>query len=156
MIPNVNLAAIGVLVIVITHGVTYGVARHQGAASERARSDQERAVASALAKQAATDARAAGERLGAALAKRDAEIKAAATARAGKAAAVASTTAVCLSPEVVGALNDDPPAGSASESAIAEWIAGAQASHEQCREQIIGLSEWVNAVTNRGNDDDFQ
>ena len=51
--------------------------------------------------------------------------------------------------------NADNP-DSARKSAIAEWIAGAQASHEQCREQIIGLTEWVNAVTKRGNDDDSQ
>jgi hypothetical protein len=154
--PSINVAAVGLLVIVITHGVTFAVGHYQGSATERSKAAQERAVASALAKQAEADARAAGERLGAAQAKRAAEIKAAATARAGKAAAAASPSAVCLSPAVVGALNDDPPAGAASELAAAGWIAHAQQAHEQCREQVINLREWVNAVTKGGNDDTLQ
>ena len=156
MTPSINVAAVGLLVIVITHGVTFAVGHYQGSATERGKAVQERAVASALAKQAEDNARAAGERLGAAQAKRAAEIKAAATARAGKATAAASATVACLSPAVVGALNDDPPAGAASESAAAGWIAHAQQAHEQCREQVINLREWVNAVTKRGNDDALQ
>lgn len=156
MTPSINVAAVGLLVIVITHGVAFAVGHYQGAATERVKAAQERAVASALAKQAQAEARAAGERLGAAQAKRAAEIKAAATARAGKAAVAASTSAVCLSPAVVGALNDDPPVGAASESATAGWIASAQQAHEQCREQVINLREWVNAVTKGGNDDTLQ
>jgi hypothetical protein len=152
MIPNLNVVAVGLLIIVITHGVTFAVGHYQGSATERSKAAQERAVASALAKQAEDNARAAGERLGAAQAKRAAEIKAAATARAGKAAAAASPSAVCLSPAVVGALNDDPPAGAASESATAGWIASAQAAHEQCREQVISLGQWISTVTRDSND----
>jgi len=156
MIPSVNVVSAGLLIIVITHGVSFAVGHYQGSATERVKAAQERAVASALAKQAEDNARAAGERLGAAQAKRAAEIKAAAVARAGKATEAASPSAVCLSPAVVGALNDDPPAGSASEAATAEWIAHAQAAHEQCREQVINLREWVNAVTKGGNDGTLQ
>jgi hypothetical protein len=150
--PSLNVAAVGLLVIVITHGVTFAVGHYQGSATERVKAAQERAVASALAKQAEADARAAGERLGAAQAKRAAEIKAAATARAGNAAAAASPSAVSLSPAVVGALNDDPPAGAASEAATAGWIANAQAAHEQCREQVINLGQWISTVTRDSND----
>ena len=152
MTPSLNVAAVGLLVIVITHGVTFAVGHYQGSATERVKAAQERAVASALAKQAEADARAAGERLGAAQAKRAAEIKAAATARAGNAAAAASPSAVSLSPAVVGALNDDPPAGAASEAATAGWIANAQAAHEQCREQVINLGQWISTVTRDSND----
>jgi hypothetical protein len=152
MIPNLSVVAVGLLVIVITHGITFAVGHYQGSATQRAKAAQERAVASALAKQAEDNARAAGERLGAAQAKRAAEIKAAATARAGKATAVASPSAVCLSPAVVGALNDDPPVGAASEAATAEWIANAQAAHEQCREQVINLGQWISTVTRDSND----
>jgi hypothetical protein len=152
MIPSVNVVAVGLLIIVITHGVAFAVGHYQGSATERVKAAQDRAVASALATQAEADARAAGERLGAAQAKRAAEIKAAATERARKAATVASTTVACLSPAVVGALNDDPPAGAASEAATAEWIANAQQAHEQCREQVINLGQWISTVTRDSND----
>lgn len=154
MISTWQLIAVGLLLMVCTHFVTYAVGHHEGVTLERDRSAQERAVSMALAKQAADEARAAGERFGAALAKRDAEIKAAATARAGKAAAAAATTVACLTPAVVGALNDDPPAGSASEAATAEWIAGAQQAHEQCREQVISLGQWVSTVTKKDDSHD--
>lgn len=152
MIPNLNLVALALLIAVITHFVSYAVGHHEGSVAERAKAAQDRAVASALAKQAEADARAAGERFGAALARREAEIKAAATARASKAAAAASTTVACLSPAVVGALNDNPLAGAASEAATAEWIANAQQQHEQCREQVINLGQWISTVTRDSND----
>jgi septal ring-binding cell division protein DamX len=153
MIPNLNLVAVALLIAVITHFVSYAVGHHEGSVEERDKAAQDRAVASALAKQAEANARAAGERFGAAQAKRAAEIKAAATERANKAAAAASKNVVCLSPAVVGALNDNPPAGSASEAATAEWVAHAQQAHQQCREQVINLGQWISTVTKGDSDD---
>ena len=154
MISMWQLIAVGLLLMVVTHFVTYAVGHHEGVTLERDRSAQERAVSMALAQQAAAEARAAGERFGAALARRDAEIKAAATSRAGKASAAASTTVACLTPAVVGALNDDPAAGSTSEAAAAAWIANAQQQHEQCREQVINLGQWISTVTKKDDSHD--
>lgn len=82
----------------------------------------------------------------------------------------ASKTNVSLTPDIVAELNrnsqiretvqrDGEPAqttvleptkpntGAASEAAVAEWIAVAQAAHESCRQQVAALADWIRAAT---------
>jgi hypothetical protein len=67
--------------------------------------------------------------------------------------AAASDSTACLSAPVVAALNDQPAGGSTSEQAAAQWMADAQAAHQACREQVIGLTDWIETVTKgQGNE----
>ena len=72
---QMQLAGIGLLLIVITHLIAYVFGHHEGAASERVKTAAERAEAMAQVREAEGAARAAGERLAATLARRRAEIK---------------------------------------------------------------------------------
>lgn len=80
----------------------------------------------------------------------------------------ASATKSCFSPDVTEALNRnspiretverpdspkqvrehriEPASAGTSELAAAEWVANAQAAHEECRAQVGKLGDWIRAV----------
>jgi hypothetical protein len=150
---QMQMAALGLLLVVITHAFAYVLGLQQGAASERVKTAAERAEAMAQVREAEGAARAAGERLAATLARRRAEIKETARVKAEVVRSTASSTTACLSAPVVAALNDQAPAdGAASEQAAAQWMLDAQAAHKACREQVIGLTDWVSTVTRATNE----
>lgn len=153
VIGQVQIAAIGLLLVVITHAVAYFAGHHEGTASERIKSAAARAEAMAQVREAEGAARAAGERLTAVLTRRRAEIKESTRVKTEVVRATASTATTCLTAPVVAALNDQAPADSAtSEQAAAHWIADAQAAHQACREQVIGLTDWISTVTKVPNE----
>jgi hypothetical protein len=153
IVGQAQAAIIGLVLIVITHAAAYVIGRHNGTTSERAQIAAERAAAMAQVREAEGAARAAGERLAAVLARRKTEISKAASAKVAVVQAAASESAACLSAPVVATLNDQPASGSTSEQAAAQWMADAQAAHQACREQVIGLTDWIETVTKgQGNE----
>lgn len=142
-----QFAIVALLFIVVTHVAAYAIGHHNGSTSERMKIAGERAAALAQVREAEGAARAAGERLAAVLARRKSEIAKATRAKATVVQAAASEGATCLSAPVVAALNDQPASGATSELAAAQWMADAQAAHQACREQVIGLTDWIGTVT---------
>jgi hypothetical protein len=82
----------------------------------------------------------------------------------------ASATRACFTPDITELLNRNAPiretverpgapkqvidhrtevapAGGTSEAAAAEWVAGAQAAHAQCRAQVGALADWIRSAT---------
>jgi hypothetical protein len=153
-------------VLVVTHGGAYAAGWFRGVASERAVWQTERSRVMAEAAATAERLRGEGKRLAAELELARAEVRTVYVDRLRTIYKTASPSAQCLSPDVTAALNrapiretverpgeppravDPPPAtGGTSELAAAEWIAGAQAAHAECRNQVQRLADWIRSVT---------
>jgi hypothetical protein len=151
----------------VTHGGAYAAGWFRGVASERAVWQAERSRIMAQAAAAAEVARGEGRRLAAELELARATVRTEYVERLRVVYRAASPSAQCLSPDVTAALNrqpiretverpgeppravDPPAAGGTSELAAAEWMAGAQAAHAECRNQVQRLADWIRSVTSR-------
>ena len=149
---QMQVAAIALLLVVVTHALAYIVGHHNGATGERIKAASERAAAMAQVREAEGAARAAGDKLAAVMARRKSEITQAARAKSAVITESASGSVACLSAPVVATLNDAPPTGATSEQAAAQWMSDAQAAHQACREQVVALTEWIATVTKVSNE----
>jgi hypothetical protein len=167
-LARLQWAGIALAVLVVTHGGAYAAGWFRGVASERAVWQAERSKIMAQAAAAAEVARGEGRRLAAELELARAAVRTEYVERLRIVYRAASPSAQCLSPDVTAALNRapiretverpgepprtvDPPAttGGTSELAAAEWMAGAQAAHAECRNQVQRLADWIRSVTSR-------
>lgn len=165
MLSQPALLLWGFLLICATHLGAYVAGWLDGAESEREVWRAEKAALFAAAEERAQTLRERGDRLAAELELARAEVRTVYVDRIRTVYRVASATRSCLSAETTAALNRQPiretverpgepprqaappPTAGTSELAAAEWIAGAQAAHEQCRAQVSGLVEWIKAPT---------
>lgn len=155
---------VGLALLVISHGGLYAYGWHKGYdASEKVWAAQK----SAMLVQAAAQAevlRERGNRLAAELEVARVNIRVEYVEKIRTVVHIASRTREALSADVTAALNARPiretverpgepprdvvePPGGTSEAAAAEWIAGAQAAHELCREQVRKLGDWIRSAT---------
>ena len=167
-LARLQWASIALAVLVVTHTGAYAAGWFRGVASERAAWHAERSRIMAEAAAAAEVARAEGNRLAAELELARATVRTVYVDKIREVVRIASPTRQCLSPDVTASLNrtpiretverpgepprtvDPPPAtGGTSELAAAEWIAGAQAAHAECRSQVAKLADWIRSVTTR-------
>ena len=168
LLSRIQWAGIALVILVVTHGAAWSHGWFRGVASERAVWQAERSRIMAQAAAAAEVARGEGRRLAAEVELARATVRTEYVERLRVVYKAASPTAQCLSPDVTSALNrapiretverpgepqravDPPPAtGGTSELAAAEWIAGAQAAHAECRNQVQRLADWIRSVTSR-------
>jgi hypothetical protein len=167
-LARLQWAGIALAILVVTHTGAYAAGWFRGVASERAVWQLERARIVAAAEARAATLRAEGDRLAAELEVARVNVRVEYVEKVRYLVRVASPAAQCLSPDVTAALNrqpiretverpgeppqtvDPPPAtGGTSELAAAEWIAGAQAAHAECRSQVARLADWIRSVTTR-------
>ena len=155
---------VGLALLIVTHGGLYAYGWHKGYnASERVWAAQK----SAMLVQAAAEAevlRERGNKLAAELEVARVNIRVEYVEKIRTVVHIASRTREALSADVTAALNARPiretverpnepprdvvePPGGTSEAAAAEWIAGAQAAHELCREQVRRLGDWIRSAT---------
>ena len=165
-LARLQWAGIALAVLIVTHMGAYAAGWFRGVASERAVWQAERVQLLAAAEARAMTLRAEGERLAAALEQARAAVRVEYVERIRTVYRIASPSSQCLSPDVTAALNrapiretverpgeppravDPPPVtGGTSELAAAEWIAGAQAAHAECRSQVQRLTDWIRSVT---------
>jgi hypothetical protein len=161
---RLQMLAIGVVVLVLTHLAAYVGGYWSGVSSERERWMLERAQIIAQAQAKADAMRADGKRLAADLELARANVRVQYVEKVRVVYRTASKTRACFTPDVTAALNRQPiretverpgappqeivhaPAGT-SELAAAEWIAHAQAEHAQCRQQVARLVDWIKNAT---------
>ena len=160
---RLQMAAIGVVVLVLTHVAAYVGGYWSGVSSERERWMLERAQIIANANAKADALRADGQRLAAELEVARANVRVQYVDKIRVVYRTASATRQCLGPDITAALNRNTPirerverpdapaqevvhAGT-SERAAAEWIAHAQAEHAACRQQVARLVDWIRSVT---------
>lgn len=160
---RLQMAAIGVVVLVLTHVAAYVGGYWSGVSSERERWMLERAQIIANANAKADALRADGQRLAAELEVARANVRVQYVDKIRVVYRTASATKSCLSGDITAALNRNTPirerverpdapvqeivhAGT-SERAAAEWIANAQAEHAACRQQVARLVDWIRSVT---------
>jgi hypothetical protein len=167
-LARLQWAGIALAVLVVTHTGAYAAGWFRGVASERAVWQAERSRIMAEAAATAERLRGEGKRLAAELEVARVNVRVEYVEKVRYLVRVASPTRECLSPDVTAALNrapiretverpgepprivDPPPAtGGTSELAAAEWIAGAQAAHAECRSQVAKLADWIRSVTSR-------
>jgi hypothetical protein len=167
-LARLQWAGIALAVLVVTHTGAYAAGWFRGVASERAVWQAERSRIMAEAAATAERLRAEGNRLAAELEVARVNVRVEYVEKVRYIVRVASPTRECLSPDVTAALNrapiretverpgepprtvEPPPAtGGTSELAAAEWIAGAQAAHAECRSQVARLADWIRSVTTR-------
>jgi hypothetical protein len=165
-LARLQWAGFALAVLVVTHGGAYAAGWFRGVASERAVWQAERSKIMAEAAATAERLRGEGKRLAAELEVARVNVRVEYVEKVRYLVRVASPSAQCLSPDVTSALNrqpiretverpgeppravDPPPAtGGTSELAAAEWIAGAQAAHAECRNQVQRLADWIRSVT---------
>ena len=156
---RLQMAAIAVAVLLLTHVAAYVTGYWQGVSSERDRWMLERAQIVAQAQAKADALRTEGKRLAADLELARAHVRIEYVERVRTVYRTASRARACLTPDVTAALNAQPirerverigsppqeivhPAGT-SELAAAEWIAHAQSEHAQCRAQVARLVDWI-------------
>jgi len=166
LLSRMQWAGFALAVLVVTHGGAYAAGWFRGVASERAVWQAERSKIMAEAAATAERLRGEGKRLAAELEVARVNVRVEYVDKVRYLVRVASPSAQCLSPDVTAALNrapiretverpgeppravDPPPAtGGTSELAAAEWIAGAQAAHAECRNQVQRLADWIRSVT---------
>lgn len=160
---RLQMLAIGVVVLVLTHVAAYIGGYWSGASSERERWMLERAQIIAQAQAKADTLRAQGQQLAAELEVARANVRVQYVDKIRVVYRTASATKSCLSGDITAALNRNTPirerverpdapaqeivhAGT-SERAAAEWIAHAQAEHAACRQQVARLADWIRSVT---------
>jgi len=167
-LARLQWAGIALAVLVVTHTGAYAAGWFRGVASERAAWQAERSRIMAEAAATAERLRGEGKRLAAELEVARVNVRVEYVEKVRYLVRVASPERECLSPDVTAALNrtpiretverpgepprtvDPPPAtGGTSELAAAEWIAGAQAAHAECRSQVARLVDWIRSVTSR-------
>jgi hypothetical protein len=156
---RLQMLAVGVVVLVLTHLAAYIGGYWSGVSSERGQWMLERARIVAQAEAKADALRADGRRLAAELETARAQVRVEYVEKVRVVVRTASKAKSCLSPDTTAALNRQPiretverpgsppaeiihPAGT-SELAAAEWIAHAQAEHAQCRQQVARLVDWI-------------
>ena len=155
-----QMLAIAVAVLVLTHLAAYIGGYWAGVSSEREKWTLEKARIIAQAEAKADALRADGRRLAADLELARANVRVEYVEKVRVVVRTASKAKACLSPDVTAALNRQPiretvertgappqeivhaPAGT-SELAAAEWIANAQSEHAQCRQQVARLVDWI-------------
>ncbi len=167
-LARLQWAGIALAILVVTHMGAYAAGWFRGVANERAVWQAERSRIMAEAAATAERLRGEGKRLAAELEVARVNVRVEYVEKVRYLVRVASPTRECLSPDVTASLNrqpiretverpgeppqavDPPPAtGGTSELAAAEWIAGAQAAHAECRNQVARLADWVRSVTSR-------
>lgn len=155
---------VGLALLVLSHAGLYAYGWHTGYdASERVWQAEKSAImvkAAAEAEKLRTEGRA----LAAELEVARANVRVEYVEKLRTVYRVASRTKEALSADVTAALNARPiretverpgepprdvvePSAGTSEAAAAEWIAGAQAAHEMCREQVRKLGDWIRSAT---------
>jgi len=165
LLSRIQWAGIALAILVVTHGGAYAAGWFRGVASERAVWQLERARIVAAAEARASSLRAEGDRLAAELELARATVRTVYVDKIRTVYRIASPSAQCLSPDVTATLNrapiretverpGEPPravepvaTGGTSELAAAEWMAGAQAAHAECRSQVQRLADWIRSVT---------
>lgn len=166
-LARLQWAGIALAILVVTHTGAYAAGWFRGVASERAVWQLERARIVAAAESRAVTLRAEGDRLAADLELARATVRTVYVDKIRDVVRIASPSRQCLSPGVTAALNrqpiretverpgeppravEAPAAGGTSELAAAEWMAGAQAAHAECRSQVARLADWIRSVTSR-------
>jgi phage tail tape-measure protein len=167
-LARLQWAGIALAVLVVTHTGAYAAGWFRGVASERAVWQAERSRIMVEAAATAERLRGEGKRLAAELEVARVNVRVEYVEKVRYLVRVASPTRECLSPDVTATLNRtpiretverpgepprtvDPPesTGGTSELAAAEWIAGAQAAHAECRSQVARLADWIRSVTTR-------
>ena len=166
-LARLQWAGIALAILVVTHTGAYAAGWFRGVASERAVWQLERARIVAAAESRAVTLRAEGDRLAADLELARASVRTVYVDRIRDVVRIASPSRQCLSPDVTAALNrqpiretverpgepprtvEAPAVGGTSELAAAEWMAGAQAAHAECRNQVQRLADWIRSVTLR-------
>lgn len=163
---RMQIVGAAAVVLLATHGATYVLGWQRGYAASEGRWARERLELLAAAEARARVLREQGDRLAAELEQARTRVRVEYVDRVRTVYRVAQATKECFSPDTTAALNrqpireaverpgepprvvEPPPAaGGTSELAAAEWIAGAQAAHEQCRAQVARLADWARAVT---------
>ena len=170
LLSRIQWAGIALVLLIVSHGAAWTNGWFKGVASERAVWQAERAKIMAQAAAAAEVARGEGRRLAAELELARAEVRTVYVDRIRTIVRIASPARECLSPGVTASLNrapiretverpgeppravETPAAGGTSELAAAEWIAGAQAAHAECRSQVQRLGDWIRSVTKGPHD----
>ena len=163
-LDRLSSIGVGLALLIVTHGGLYAYGWHRGYdASERVWAAQK----SEMLVKAAAEAevlRERGNRLAAELEVARANVRVELVEKLRVVDKVASRSKEALSADATAALNArpiretverqgepprdvvEPPSGT-SEAAAAEWIAGAQAAHELCREQVRRLGDWIRSAT---------
>lgn len=163
---KLQLLAISIVVLCLTHLGAYLAGWYAGVASERDRWMLERARIVATAEQKAATLRERGDRLAADLELARANVRVEFVERVRVVYRTASATKQCFSPDVTALLNQQTPIretvhrvgepakevvhpspGGTSEQAAAEWIINAQAEHNACRAQVARLVDWIRSAT---------
>jgi hypothetical protein len=166
---RLQFAAIGVVVMLVTHLAAYLSGYWNGVAQERDKWMLERARIVAQAEATADRLRADGNRLAAELEIARAHVRVEYVEKVRVVYRTASAARTCFTPDVTALLNrgtpirervervGEPvqevvhaaapaPAGGTSERAAAEWVATAQAEHAACRAQVIKLVDWIKSA----------
>lgn len=163
-LDRLTLIGVGVALLVCSHGLLYAYGWHNGYDASSAKWAAERAQIVADAQAKADTLRANGERLAAELELVKSTYRVEYVEKIRYIVHKASRTKACLSGDVTAALNARPiretverpgepprdvvePPGGTSEAAAAEWIAGAQAAHAECRAQVQRLGDWIRSAT---------
>lgn len=159
MLARLQWIGVMLAVLVVTHGAVWVAGWHGGHRDAEKAFAAERLKLERAAEARAAQLRAEGDRLAAELDRARTAVRVRYVERVRTVYQVASPTRECLSPSVTAALNtpaqppdgllqapQDAPGGT-SEAAAAQWIAGAQAAHEECRAQVARLADWARSVT---------
>jgi len=163
-LDRLTLIGVGVALLVLSHGALYAYGWHRGYDSSSAKWALEKAQIVADAQAKADVLRAQGDKLAAELEQARANVRVEYVEKIRYVRAKASATRACFSGDITAALNnapirekvlraneqaaDETPALSGtSEAAAADWIAGAQAAHAQCRAQVASLVSWIRSAT---------
>jgi len=161
---RLTLIGVGVALLVVSHGLLYAYGWHRGYDASAAKWQLERATIVADAQVKADVLRAQGDKLAAELEQARAAVRVEYVEKLRTVYRTASRTKACLSGDVTAALNAAPiretvqrpgepprdvvePSAGTSEAAVAEWIAGAQAAHAECRAQVMRLGDWIRSAT---------
>jgi hypothetical protein len=163
-LDRLTLYGVGVALLILSHGGLYAYGWHKGYDSSETKWRLERAELMARAAAEAEVMRERGDRLAAELEQARAAVRVQYVEKIRYVRAKASATRACFSGDITAALNRQPiretverpgepprtveqPTGGTSELAAAEWIAGAQAAHAECRSQVQRLGDWIRSVT---------
>lgn len=155
-----TLAGVLALLLLASHAGTYALGWHRGYAASEGKWAAEKLELLAAAEARAKVLRERGDRLAAELEQARAQVRVEYVDKIRVIYRTASRSKEALSAAVTAALNRQPiresatpvapdpePVAGTSEAAAAEWIAGAQAAYEACREQVRALAEWAKGVS---------
>jgi hypothetical protein len=147
---SVQMAVAGIVLTLATHAGAYWIGYTKGYDSRNKKAQIERAEITAQARANEDRLKVEGARLEAELSEAKTRIEVRYVDRVKTIYKTASVEKECLSSEVVSILNDEPTQSGTSEQAAAQWMAQAQAAHEQCKEQVISLIDWAHSVSQGG------